>query len=121
MTLFPYQKSFVDMFFNPQSKRVILLSADIGLGMSATLAELTCRLMQQQPAARLLFLVPAALKLQTENALMHAGVKCIVVDRYRYREMLELATSADLWPRGTVTILSLDFAKQLDIRNSLED
>jgi len=42
-----------------------------------------------------------------------------IIDRYRFREMLDPGTGSELWPRGVATVLSDDFAKQPDIRASL--
>jgi hypothetical protein len=43
----------------------------------------------------------------------------MLVDRYRFREMLDSTTGQDVWPGGMVAVLSLDFAKQPDVRESL--
>lgn len=119
MRFLPHQTALVETFFNPASKRVILLRAEVGLGRNAALLALLSRLLQERPTARAMFLVSAAMRLQTAAMLQDVGVPNLVVDRYRFREMLDSTTEGELWPSGVALILSLDFAKQLDIRESL--
>lgn len=119
MKLLPHQANFVDTFFNPGSKRVILLRGDVGLGKSAALIALASRLLRERPIARVLILVPSALASHFAEKLQEAGTPNLFVDRYRFREMLDIATEGELWPRGMVAVLSRDFAKQPDIRDSL--
>jgi ERCC4-related helicase len=118
--LLPHQTALVETFFNPESKRVILLRGHVGLGKSAALVILLGRLLQERPAARALFLVPRlALGSQVVNMLRNAGTPSLLVDRYQFREMLDSTTRGELWPSGTVVVLSVDFANQSDIRDSL--
>jgi hypothetical protein len=51
--------------------------------------------------------------------LRDKGTQSVLVDRYKFREMLDASVGDELWPRGVVTVLSDDFAKQTDIRESL--
>ena len=117
--LLPHQAAFVDVFFSPSSKRVIELRGEPGLGKHTTLVALSCRLLQERPTARTLFLVHAALRLQFVEMLRNAGCPALLVDRYRFREMLDSATEGELWPPGIVAVLSREFAKQPDIQESL--
>jgi superfamily II DNA or RNA helicase len=121
MKLLPHQSSLLETFFNPTSKRVILLRGDVGLGKATTLAALAGRVLREQPTARVLFLVPAALRSQFVEMLRDAGTPTLLVDRYRFREMVDSTTGAEFWPSGVVAVLSLDFAKQPDIRDSLAE
>ena len=69
--------------------------------------------------ARALFVVPAALRSQFADMLRGADVPNMVVDRYAYREMLDATTEKEIWPAGIVVVLSLEFATQPDIEDSL--
>lgn len=121
MKLLPHQNALLETFFNPVSKRVILLQGDVGLGKSAALVALAGRLLRERPTARVLFLVPGALRFQFVEMLRDAGNPTLLVDRYHFREMLDSTTGEEFWPSGKVVVLSRDFAKQPDIRDSLAD
>jgi superfamily II DNA or RNA helicase len=121
MKLLPHQAALVETFFNPASKRVILLRWDVGLGKSAALVALSSRLLQEQPTARALFLVPRVLQAQFVEMLSDAGAPVLLVDRYRFREMLDSTTDGEFWPSGVVAVLSRDFAKESDVLPSLVD
>ena len=56
MRLLPHQLAFVETVFNPASKRVILLRADVGLGKSAALVAVFGRLTKNWPVARALLI-----------------------------------------------------------------
>jgi ERCC4-related helicase len=117
--LLPHQAAFVETFFEPASKRVIVLRADVGLGKSTALIALCSRLLQERTKARVLIVVPAQLRAQFAHKLRDTGVPSFDVDRYRYREMLDCRVSGELWPAGNVIVIAREFARQHDIRNSL--
>ena len=119
LKLLPHQIALVDSFFNPASKRVILLRAEPGLGKTSAFVALAARLLREQPLARALFLVPSALQFQFVEMLERDNVPVLAVDRYRFREMLEAATQNGTWPSGVAVVMSRDLAKQPDIRKSL--
>ena len=119
MELFPHQAAFVDAFFGPTSKRVVLLRGDAGVGKTAALAALAARELRERPTTRVLLLVPAALRFQFADMLGSAGTRALLVDRFQFREMLDSTTGSEFWPRGAVAVLSVDFAKQPDISSSL--
>lgn len=119
--LLPHQTALVETFFNHASKRVILLRWDVGLGKTVALVALSSRLLHDRPTALVLFLVPAALQYQTLQMLSDASVPSLLIDRYRFREMLDAAAGKEIWPRGVVLVMSLDFAKQPDVRDSLAE
>jgi hypothetical protein len=48
-----------------------------------------------------------------------ASVPTILVDRYIFRELLDSANGPEIWPTGRVAVLSIDFAKQPDVLDSL--
>ena len=117
--LLPHQAELVETVFSPSSKRIVLLKASAGLGKGVALVAVARRLLQERPNARALFLVPSALRYQFAKMLDDASVPSLLVDRYVFREMLDSAVGQDIWPTGKATVLSIDFAKQPDILDSL--
>lgn len=116
--LLPHQRALVETAFN-SPKRVVLLRAEVGLGKTVALVALASRLLQDRPRARALFLVPAAMRYQIMEMLHSSNTPALLVDRYVFREMLDSTIDGDLWRSGEVMVMSLDFAKQPDIRDSL--
>jgi hypothetical protein len=51
--------------------------------------------------------------------LHHANVLSLLVDRYRFRELLDARAGREIWPSGVVTIMSFEFARQDDVQKSL--
>jgi SNF2 family DNA or RNA helicase len=121
MKLFPHQAALVEAFFNPASKQILLLRSDVGLGVTAALVVLVGRLLHERPQARVLFLAPSALRLPIVERLRDHDVPSQLVDRYRFREMFESTRRGGPWPCGVASVLSLDFARQRDIRDSLAE
>jgi hypothetical protein len=119
LTLLPHQRAFVDTVFLRDTRPVVVLNAVPGLGKSTALAAAAARLLMDQPEGRVLLLVPTPLRLQFEHVLRSAHVPVTNVDRFAYRELLDKAAGQEPWPKGSVVILSLDFAKQEDIADSL--
>ena len=119
LSLLPHQAAFVEAVLDPAGSQVTLLRGDVGLGKSTALAALASRLLQKQPTARSLFLVPAALRLQLVDMLRRAGTPALLVDRYLFREMVDSVSGGEFWPRGVVVVLSGEFARQFDILESL--
>jgi hypothetical protein len=117
--LLPHQAALVDTVLNPASKRTIVLCGDVGLGKSAALIAVAKRLLHEQPAARALVLVPKAMQRQFVEMLHGADTPTLLVDRYQFRKMLDSTAEEEIWPRGVVAVLSKDFARQPDIRESL--
>jgi hypothetical protein len=122
LILLPHQAALVETVLKPSTKRVVLLRGDVGLGKGAALVGLAMRLLKEQPASRVLVLVPAvALQYQFAEIFRTQGVPAVLVDRYRLREMLDAVSGPELWPPGIVAVLNLDFAKRPDVRDRLTD
>lgn len=119
LRLLPHQRAFVEAVLRDAGKRVTLLRGDVGLGKSKTLVALASRLLQEQRTARSLFIVRAALRPQFVDMLRKAGTPALLVDRYQFREMVDSASGNEFWPRGVVGVLSREFARQVDILESL--
>lgn len=118
-TLLPHQAAFVESVLAATGKPVTFLRGDVGLGKSTTLVAIASRLLHEQPTARSLFLVPAALRLQFVDMLRKAGTPALLVDRYQFREMIDSGSDGEFWPHGAVAVLSGEFARQIDILESL--
>ena len=119
-SLLPHQAALIEQFFADPSKQGYLLQSDVGLDSLHTTAHIIKRLMEMQPDARILLLVPKMLQAATSHVLARVGVLAEVVDRFRYRELQDAALSGGaIWRTGGVFILSMDFGKQDDIASSL--
>ncbi len=118
-TLLPHQAALLDAVLNPKSKRTTVLCGDVGLGKSVTLVALATRLLKEQPTARVLILVPIAVQRMFVEKLRDAATPTQLVDRYQFRKMLDSEIADEFWQRGVVAVLSNDFARQPDIRESL--
>jgi superfamily II DNA or RNA helicase len=119
--LFPHQAALLKTYFDPASERVILLRGDVALGKTVALVALTAQLLQERPTARVLVLAPAALGAQFARMFSEANTRCLLVDRYQFREMRDSTADGEFWPRGMVSVLSLDFAKLPDILDRLTE
>jgi SNF2 family DNA or RNA helicase len=116
--LLPFQAAFVQTATDPNSARLLLLRGDVGLGKTTALIAVISRLRQGNPAARILVLCPSSLRFKWLDKLQSESVPAVIIDRYKFREMLDLGANNEIWPLGTVSILSFDFAKQPDIRDT---
>ena len=108
-TLHPHQADFVDTVFSSSSKRIVMLNAHPGFGKTTAITFAVARLLRENGDARVLFLGPVALRSYLREELGRRDVSAFIVDRYRFREMLETSVADDLWPRGSAVILSDDF------------
>jgi superfamily II DNA or RNA helicase len=117
--LLPHQATLLDTFFDPASKRITLLQSDVGMGKTTALVAVVHRLHEERPESRALFLVPAALRSAYLDMLRNTGTPSLIVDRYRFREMLDSTIAGEFWPRGVIAILSRDFARQPDVLDRL--
>ncbi len=118
--LFRHQSDFVDTVLNPASKRIICLGANVGLGKTLTLAALASRFLQSHPATRVLILCPAGALCDHMREIIHEqGSKAVHVSRYKFREFLDNTTESQIWPCGFALLMSYEFARQSDVRDSL--
>lgn len=118
--LLPHQAALVETFFSPEAKRIIILRGDVGLGRSTALLAVASRLLRERPKARVLIVVPGiGLRAHLAYRLREAGTPTLEVDRYRFREMVDSSTGGDMWPQGIAAVVTREFARLEDIRNSL--
>ncbi len=111
--------AFIETVLGSGSKRIVVLRADVGFGKTHALLALVSQLMQQQPSARVLLLNPAALRSQSVERLRGLGTPTLLVDRYKFRELLDANAGNGVWPRGMALVLSDDFARKPDVMESL--
>lgn len=118
-SLLPHQKNLIDTFFASPEPKVLVLKSEPGLGKSAALAFLVQCVLRENPAARVLVIAPAMMREQYAAVLHSAHAPALVVDRLRFREMLDASGSGDPWPLGAAMIVGREFARIPDIRESL--
>ncbi len=116
----PHQTAFVDTVLSFKSKPIVVLRADPGLGKTTAVAYAIVRLLRESVGARVLILCHPGLRIQWADMIKRNGASASIVDRYRFREMLDPSADGGLWPSGEAAVLSKDFAIQPDIRDSLE-
>jgi superfamily II DNA or RNA helicase len=117
--LLPHQAAFVESVSVPEGPRLVVLCGDPGTGKTIALVALTARVLSDRPDARILLLGPASLGPYWVDVLVRYGASAQRVDRYRFREMLDARSNDEMWTPGTVFVLSTDFARQVDISDSL--
>lgn len=118
--LLPHQEDLVRDFFGPGGAQNIILRGGPGLGKGTVLAALGAKVLLGSPSSRVLFIVPATVRLKYAERLQRFGAASLAVDRYRYRELLDSAGSGPTWPAGVGMVLTYDFARQDDVLESLE-
>src|SRR4030095_750319 len=91
---FPHQQRLLDEFFHEPKSRGYLLRWDVGVGASWTIARLIKKFLADKPLSRVLVLSPKVVAVETEHHLASARVAAKLIDRFRYREMQDAATSA---------------------------
>jgi hypothetical protein len=119
LRLLPHQIKLVDAYFTSPEPRVIVLKSEPGFGKSTALASIIERVLKVTPTARVLVIVPAMIREQCSDMLRTAQAPFQVVDRLRFREMLDASVSGVPWPPGAAVIVSREFARLPDIRESL--
>jgi len=118
-SLLPHQAELAENFFSPGSSRVLLLKAEPGFGKTTALCALIARLLRDQSKARVLLIVPAMLKEQFAMSFRTTGTPSRQLDRFLFRKMIDASTSGVVWPEGAVVIVSREFARLPDVRESL--
>src|SRR5262245_5004801 len=109
--LLPHQAALLSAFFSTPSHRILLLRADLGLGKNEALAALVGQLLVKRPIARVLFIVSNSMQAPTVEALTKSGVASLLVDRYRFRELLDRTPRAKgVWPAGMAMVVSSHLA-----------
>lgn len=119
---FPHQVQFATSFFAPDAARKHLLVSVPGTGKGFASAVIVNHAMSTGLARRVLVLAPAALLAQWQEMIQRGdpAAPVMIVDRRRLRELEDSrSVGEEIWPARAVVILSLDFAKQVDVAASL--
>lgn len=118
--IFPYQAEFVERFCSSNGSECrYLLEAQPGLGSGTTVIRIIQRLVLSNSGERVLVLANSQLQQQIAWSLNEKGVPNRIVDRFFYRQLVDLSgPRSEVWPREVVC-LSIDFAKQKDVLESL--
>jgi hypothetical protein len=104
-TLLPHQIAFIETVLDPQSKKIVLLRADVGLEKLSTFITLVRQLLRERPNARVLFIVDrTVLRLDTEYRLSQANIRTMFFDVYHFREMIDSTTGKPTWPTGIAVV-----------------
>jgi ERCC4-related helicase len=114
--LLPHQLEFYRSFRSDDSPKHQLLLAPPGLGKGFVAQALAHGIVQADAAARVLVIAPRALTSAFAEGIAELTPVCRVdiVDRRRLREILSNETG-EVWPSGTVFVMSTDFAKRHDV------
>lgn len=116
----PFQAQFAVDFLEEADSAHHLLVGPVGAGKLFATTALIGYMVSEGRASRILFLAPAPLLSMVQQKLAGVSVSADIVDRRRFRELVDSVTVGEApWPRDVVSILSLDFAKQDDIAESL--
>lgn len=119
ITLLPHQTAFIETVMRADDDRVVLLRGDVGIGKTTAVGALVARFLRERSTSRVLILCHAALREQWVATLRGQGASAVLVDRYRFREMLDAEKGVENWRRGVAVVLSNDFALERDVRTSL--
>ena len=119
--LMTYQSDLINFVLDPNSTRGVFLRAPVGMGKTETLSVLASRIVSEKPTARVLILCPASLQQMWVAKCSRKQRSVSVINRYKYREMLDDSAHNDIWVAGMVYIMSIDFAKKLDISKSISN
>jgi superfamily II DNA or RNA helicase len=101
--------------------RRILVADEVGLGKTIQAGFAIAELVRREPAARVLVIVPAALRQQWRGELGHRfDLECRLADRDLLDDLgREGARGDDPWRRSGLWIASSDYLKQPHVRHAL--
>jgi len=119
LKLTSYQERFVQSVLNNTATQTTGLRSHVGMGASTAIAVLVRRMLQSHSAGRALILCPAQLSQQWMGRVCAANSAAVQVDRYVFREWISERDDSEFWPSGKVCVLSMDLAKQEDVRERL--
>ena len=114
-----YQSDFINFVLDPNSTHGVILRGPAGMGKTETLSVLASRLMSENSATRVLILCPASHQQMWAEICKEKQNSVSVVDRYQYREMLDGSSQNNIWLMGMIYVMSVDFAKNIDITKSI--
>ena len=101
----------------------MLIGDDVGLGKTIEAGLIISELIQRGKVKRVLFLTPANLKQQWEEALDYFfHIKATIIDSFTRKEFeKDLPAGANPWQYFQFVIASLDYAKTPDIKQQISE
>jgi superfamily II DNA or RNA helicase len=121
--LFPHQAEFIMDFLSPDSPPYHQLVAPTGSGKSILIPVLASHLIAEHRAVRILALTDfKALQMALSSILQKhvEGISVRAINRQVFRELeASVGVGCSPWDRPIVAVMTLDFAKQRDIADSL--
>jgi|GEM_PF-1106681 len=119
---FPHQAEFAAKFLAPDSAQKHLLQSWPGLGKGFTASAITGYVVTHDQARRVLVLAPPALVHQWLHMIRskYPNASSMVIDRRRLRELEDNQERGESpWPTSGIILMSMDFARQEDVAESL--
>lgn len=117
--LLPHQLDLVHQVLDDDQVRRVYLAAPWGMGKSTALVALAVEAFKRDARARILFLGAASAALAQTEARLSGTVPVTRVDRYAFRAMSDYQGATAVWNEPQVYILTLQLARQPDVRASL--
>jgi hypothetical protein len=120
--LLPHQAHFVASFFTNNAVRVNVLNSPPGFGKSTAIAAICSHAVMKAGAKRVLVLTPRAVREQYYSTITARIDKnsVFMVDRRYFRELTSRSKlNSSIWPLPSIVVMSIDFAKQEDVLESL--
>jgi hypothetical protein len=110
--LLPFQVQFLERFLDPASPRFWELIAPVGSGKTHLTLALIQQLYNAEPSARVLVLVPSALRRQWQERLVPAAsFEVQLLDRAAFVDLQsDTSTGGPTWPVGSVFVTSHDLS-----------
>lgn len=119
--LLPHQKRLLEVFLAPEANAVVELhTQQAGGGTRFTSVALTLLMLQQPMPQRILFLLSNSVDEASISLLEHERVVVDVVDRYRFRELLDTSPGQNIWDNSAVVFTTKALARQPDVNASLK-
>ncbi len=115
-----YQMVPVLMALN-QNRVRMLIADDVGLGKTIEAGLIIQELIGRKRINRVLFVTPANLKEQWQNVLRNFfGINAVIMSRRNRRQLeTELLVGGNPWGYYNFIIVSIDYAKKMEIKNEI--
>ena len=119
----PHQLALVQAAIDPSGPAKIIVRAEVGAGLSTSIVEILRYIQSSNSEGRAILLMPSApsaLVKHTTESLTRAGVKSLVLDRFRFRELLDdEGVRISGWPTGAAFIVGGHTINQADIMEAI--
>ena len=109
--LLPFQVQFLESYLDPASPRYWELIAPVGSGKTHMTLALIKQIYDSEPGARVLVLVPKALRRQWQERVSNIGRTVQLLDRAAFVDIQSGTSTGDpIWPVGSVFVASHDLS-----------